>query len=96
MADYGFAEQIQSLDEPAEFNKKLCEGVIATKAQQYETALNLFSKAITMFPQSKEGYIYRFLTYISTYLNTNSTSRYNTIHYEIIAITRFLSGLRTS
>ena len=35
----------------------------------YENALKKFTKSISMFPNNKEGYIYRFLAYIASYLS---------------------------
>ncbi len=69
LSNYQKAEELHPLDEAAEFNKKLCEGIIAIKAKDYESALNYIARSTTLFPDNKEGYIYRFLTYISRHIS---------------------------
>jgi len=59
------AEKINPLDDSAKFNKQVCEGILSLRNGNYSTALDLFSKAISLFPENKEGYLYRSLTYIA-------------------------------
>lgn len=40
--------------------------------EEHKEALDLFSKAIDKFPDNKEGYVYRFLTYIDWYLKSKN------------------------
>jgi len=46
---------------------------VLLESRQHFNALNLFSKAIKIFPENKEGYAYRFLVYIDLYLMTYNT-----------------------
>ncbi|MDR3549435.1 MAG: hypothetical protein P4M11_14420 [Candidatus Pacebacteria bacterium] len=76
LEDYKIAEKIQALDEAGEFDRTLCEGVIAVNSMEHEKALNAFSRASTIFPENKEPYIYRFLTYVSLYLVPGNAEEY--------------------
>ena len=70
------AEKIQCLDESAKFNKQVCEGVLSIKNGNFSSALDFFAGAILLFPDSKEGYIYRFLTYVAKELSGTDPKYY--------------------
>lgn len=69
--DYINAEKISPLDNSEMFNKNISEGILLIQSGKHDKALEKISKAIDLFPSSKEGYIYRFLTYISCKLVEN-------------------------
>ena len=72
MEEYKKAEGIEVLGEAEIFNKCVCEGAISIEQRKYEEALKFFCKTTDILPDNKEGYIFKFLGYISSYLSNNN------------------------
>lgn len=59
------------LEKAEQFDKYICEGILSIEQKKYDASLDFFSKAVLLFPDSKEGYLYRFLSHIARYNSGN-------------------------